>query len=155
MPAVSWPHPAHIYGPVMNPCVLATGGWTKALDLELVSEPRQADCQVGGRGTCSFSLGSIGCGNPGSRAKDGGPDLQTQWSRPHEVRTMLGHLSYRGPATSLALAVTGRERLKVGQAERTAVSKVVGSRGCKRKKPEISFQGDRCTWWKVHGDKQT
>lgn len=64
---------------------------------------------------------------------------------------MLGHHSYRGPTTSSALALTGHDRLKVGQAEHTAVSQVVGPRGCKREKPEISIHGERETWWKVHG----
>lgn len=33
--------------------------------------------------------------------------------------------------------------LKVGQAEHTTVSQVVGTRGCKREEPEISVHGDR------------
>lgn len=36
--------------------------------------------------------------------------------------------------------------MKGGQAGHTAVSQVVGPRGCKREEPEISVHGDRQTW---------
>lgn len=45
-----------------------------------------------------------------------------------------GHHSYREPEADLALTLTGHQRLKVGQVEHTAVSQVVGPRGCKREK---------------------
>lgn len=74
---------AHVHGLVASPCAhlcscdepLCPGHsclWTKALNLDLSSEPRQAGSQAGGRDACSFSLGSIGYGNPGSRTKDRG-----------------------------------------------------------------------------------
>lgn len=60
---------------------------------------------------------------------------------------LYAHHSYGGPAADSALALTGHHGLKVGRAEHTTVSQVVGSRGCKREKPQISVHGDRQTWW--------
>lgn len=45
-----------------------------------------------------------------------------------------GHHSYREPVADLALTLTGHQWLKEGQVEHTAVSQVVGPKGCKREK---------------------
>jgi hypothetical protein len=53
-----------------------------------------------------------------------------------------------GNCSCLGCVLTGHDGLKVGQAEHTAVSQVVRTRGCKREKPEISIHGDREAWWR-------
>lgn len=60
---------------------------------------------------------------------------------------LYAHHSYGGPAADSALVLTGQHGLKVGRAEHTTVSQVVGPRGCKREKPQVSVHRDRQTWW--------
>ena len=53
------------------------------------------------------------------------------------------HHSSGCPAADSALALTQHDGLKVGWAGRTTVGQVVGPRGCKREKLEISAHVDR------------
>lgn len=142
---VFWPHPAHTYPPVTNPCPGHRLLWTRAPNLESGTEPRQPDSRVGGRHARSFFLyGSYwAC------------QLRFQNRKLRPASDKHSGLDYVGSgrcwdATATgdphpALALTGHDRPKGGQGERTAVGQVVGPRGCETEKPEISVREDRQT----------
>lgn len=104
--------------------------------------------------TPPFLLGATGHINLCSKTKNRGPPADKHngvdyWREGlcWDIHVICSSHSYGGPAADSALALTEHHGLKVGRAEHTTVSQVVGPRGCKREKPQISVHGDRQIWW--------